>query len=180
MEMSINEMAAALENAYFVEGYKKVFAIENGPEDQRFIAIVDNGDDDITIQVVDEDGNTLFELDKLPADTTEEPIDWEAIATIVNDYIIGNGYEITEVISYADSSDVSSFDQLYKETIEDLSETAPLRKFEFCLQKLSDDGMKVMDEFQTVTEYGIDGQDAYNKVRETYPGWRVYTWGIFE
>jgi hypothetical protein len=180
MKMSINEMAAALENAYFVEGYRKVFAIENGPEDQGFIAIVDNGDDDITIQVVDEDGNTQDVLYTLPADTTEEPIDWQRVATVVNAYISWKRYTISEVISYADSSDESSFDQLYKETIEDLSETAPLRKFEFCLQKLSDDGMKVMDEFQTVTEYGIDGQDAYNKVREAYPGWRVYTWGIFE
>ena len=178
MKMSINEMAAALENAYFVEGYRKVFAVENGPEDQRFIAIVDNGDN-AEIQEVDGDGNTQDVLYTLPVNS-DETIDWQRVATVVNAYISWKRYTISEVISYTDSSDGSSFDQLYKETIEDLGATASLRKFEFCLQKLSDDGMKVMDEFQTVTEYGIDGQDAYSKVREAYPGWRVYTWGIFE
>ena len=74
----------------------------------------------------------------------------------------------------------NNFDKLYNETIEELNMPAnDERKFEFCLQKLSDDGMRVTDEFQTVTEFGVCGQDAYNKVREVYPGWRVYTWGIF-
>lgn len=73
-----------------------------------------------------------------------------------------------------------NFDKLYNETIEELNMPAnDERKFEFCLQKLSEDGMRSIDEFQTVTEYGITGHEAYNKVREAYPGWRVYTWGIF-
>lgn len=54
------------------------------------------------------------------------------------------------------------------------------RKFEFCLQKLNEAGTGVVDEFQTVTEYGICGHEAYAKVREAYPGWKVYTWGEFK
>lgn len=54
------------------------------------------------------------------------------------------------------------------------------RKFEFCLQKLNETGTGVIDEFQTVIEYGECGHEAYAKVREAYPGWKVYTWGEFE
>ena len=54
------------------------------------------------------------------------------------------------------------------------------RKFEFCLQKLNEAGTGVIDEFQTVIEYGECGHEAYAKVREKYPDWKVFTWGEFE
>jgi hypothetical protein len=53
------------------------------------------------------------------------------------------------------------------------------RKFEFCLQKLNETGTGVTDEFQTVIEYGTCGHDAYAKVREKYPDWKVFTWGEY-
>lgn len=50
-----------------------------------------------------------------------------------------------------------------------------MRKFEFCLQLRKD-----MKTFITITQSGETGHDAYQKVLNDYPNWRVFCWGEFD
>lgn len=185
MRMTIDEIAELLDNAYLREGFQKLFYLNN----DEVIAMAGYDGDNISIQVCNDDGDTKIVLTEFnePGDGA---VNWDKPASIIKDYIEGNDLSIDHVYEWADTEDeygsafkemfnTRRFESLYRETVENITRPRDERKFEFCLQKLNEDNTGVLDEFQTVTEFGLCGQDAYNKVREAYPGWRVYTWGIF-
>jgi hypothetical protein len=176
MNLSILELAKLIEDAYFCEGYMVVCELNNG----LVVAVVSYGDDsNISVQICDEGGNTEEVIYELP-EVLDNPIDWNMIAKMVKDYIKANKLKIVNTFTYNESAYSDKFNKLYMETINNLQDVVEPRKFEFCLQKLNAEGTGVLDEFQTVTEFGIDGHEAYDKVRAAYPGWKVFTWGIFE
>lgn len=70
-----------------------------------------------------------------------------------------------------------SFKQIVESVMNETAQESLGRRFEFCLQNLSN-----RDEYKTVIEYGETGHEAYGKVRNAKEnaGWRIYTWGEFE
>lgn len=168
--VSIEEMASALERASFMEGFAQVFVLKNGS-----VIAMSGYEGNMTLEVCDADGNTKEVLCVLDTENN-----WNSIAKLVKRYLIKHKTDIEYVQEWEDwIESASSFDKMYNETVDSLKNENE-RKFEFCLQKLNEKGTGTVNEFKTVTEFGETGHDAYAKVREANPGWRVYTWGIFE
>ena len=168
--VSIEEMASALEKASFMEGYTEVFVLKNG-----LVIAISGSEENMTLEVCDSEGNTKEVLCVLGPENN-----WYSIAKLIKRYLTKHKTDIEYVTEWADEIEsVGSFDRMYNETINSLKNENE-RKFEFCLQKLNEKGTGTVNEFKTVAEFGETGHDAYAKVRESNPGWRVYTWGIFE
>lgn len=173
--MKIEEIASALEKAYFNEGYQKLFGLDN----DLVIAVVSYGDDkNVTIQLCDENGNTHDIIYEFPADIVKEPLNFDRIARKLNAYLRGKGFKIAYSFEWDnDESEMSEFDKFYNETVKTIA--IPKRRFEFTLQKLNENRTKSLDEFKSVVEYSETGNEAFEKVINANPGWRVYSWGEF-